>query len=195
MSNKEILNFYDLSYGELISFFNEKGFENYRIKQGLNWVYGKDVINAEKMKNLPSQLKEELLKSFSFELTRCSQVLKSEDGSSKYIFRALDGIEFESVLIPEKDKLTLCISTQAGCKMKCAFCFTGKQGLKRNLLVHEIISQYIYVRRKCGEGITNIVFMGMGEPLDNYDNLKKSVENLISEQMLSFSARCITVAN
>ena len=178
MDKKIKINFYDFSPQDLELIFSEKGFERYRVRQISNWVYGKDVLNAEKMKNLPADIKDELTNCYAFNLPDCTEVLESEDGSSKFIFTAPDGVQFESVLIPDGKKLTLCISTQAGCRMKCDFCFTGKGGLRRSLEVHEITGQYIAARRRCENLITNIVYMGMGEPFDNMKKLKKSVEIL-----------------
>lgn len=194
MDKKRKINFYDLTPKDLELSFIEKGFERYRVKQVSNWVYGKDVLNSEKMKNLPAEVKDELANCYEFGLPRRDEVLESDDGSSKFVFTAPDGVQFESVLIPDGKKLTLCISTQAGCRMKCGFCFTGRQGLKRNLAVHEITAQYIIARRRCGNTITNVVYMGMGEPFDNTEMLKKSLEILTSPQMLFFSPRRITVS-
>lgn len=194
MTGEKRMNFYDLTPAELESIFKRKAYENYRLKQIFNWVYGRDVINAEKMKNLPQSIRDEITEIFTFEIPKIVKVMNSSDGSSKYIFKALDETAFESVLIPDGKKLTLCISTQAGCRMNCSFCYTGKQGLKRNLATSEIVSQYILVRRIAEQQITNIVFMGMGEPFDNIMNLKKAIDILTSPYTLSFSPRRITVS-
>ena len=120
----------------------------------------------------------------------------SEDGTQKYLFKLMDEHYIESVLIPEKDHFTLCISSQAGCAMGCLFCLTAKQGLKRNLTPSEIIDQVIQVRKSMNDPdlMTNIVLMGMGEPLANYDAVVKAIGNLIGEDGMNFSHRKVTLS-
>jgi 23S rRNA (adenine2503-C2)-methyltransferase len=120
----------------------------------------------------------------------------SRDGTRKYLFRLPDGNFIESVLIPERGHFTLCISSQAGCAMGCRFCLTGKQGLKRNLSPSEIVEQVIRVKRSMEEPdrLTNVVLMGMGEPLANYDGVLKALENLIHADGMDFSHRRVTLS-
>lgn len=123
-------------------------------------------------------------------------VLRSEDGTVKYLWTLEDGLTVESVLIPDGDRLTLCISSQVGCAMACTFCLTGDLGLKRNLKVSEIANQPLQVGRQLEEGkrITNLVLMGMGEPLHNFENLVTALEICLDEDAMNFSHRRITVS-
>jgi 23S rRNA (adenine2503-C2)-methyltransferase len=120
----------------------------------------------------------------------------STDGTQKYLFKLWDGHFIESVLIPERDHYTLCISSQAGCAMGCRFCLTARQGLKRDLTPSEIVEQVVQVKRSVSnpDRLTNVVFMGMGEPLANYEAVKKAVKNLMDEEGMNFSRRRVTLS-
>jgi 23S rRNA (adenine2503-C2)-methyltransferase len=124
------------------------------------------------------------------------QVEKSEDGTQKFLFELEDGNRIESVLIPEKKRLTLCLSTQAGCAMGCRFCLTGKMGLKRSLTTAEILNQILAVRETLPDNmsITNIVLMGMGEPLANYENILKAIGLMTHPEAFKFSSRRVTLS-
>ena len=198
-----------LSLQEIEGLVESLGEKPYRARQIYEWVFQKDVSGIGEMTNLSFSLRNRL-SELAF-LTRLSIADKrtSSDGTSKYLFILEDGNSIESVLIPDEDRLTLCISTQVGCKLNCTFCLTGKGGFIRNLSHYEIIEQILSVQReirpplspllaKEGNGvvgdITNVVLMGMGEPLDNYDAVIKSIKTMISPHGLKIPARRITLS-
>ncbi len=172
------------------------GLEAYRGRQIRHWLLKRLASSFDDMTDIRKPLRLLLKEKANIELLEKIKVLVSEDGTEKYLFRLPDGILIESVLIHEKDHSTLCISSQAGCSMGCRFCLTAKQGLKRNLTSSEIIEQVIQVKRciKEPERLTNIVLMGMGEPLANYSSVLKAVGNLISPDGMNFSHRKITLS-
>ena len=172
------------------------GLEAYRGRQVRHWLLGKLAGSFDEMTDLPKSLRILLDKESNINHLENVKKLVSKDGTRKYLFKLFDDNLVESVLIPERDHLTLCISSQAGCAMDCRFCLTAKQGLIRNLTPAEIIEQVIYVKRSLDTSnhLTNIVFMGMGEPLANYDAVIKAVGNLVSEDGMNFSHRKITIS-
>jgi 23S rRNA (adenine2503-C2)-methyltransferase len=186
----------DLDASEMEVWAAEQGLESYRARQIRQWLLGKKVSSFQEMTNLPKSLRDRL--EDTADITPLEQVrsFTSEDGTRKLLFRLRDHLLIESVLIPERDHLTLCVSSQAGCAMNCRFCLTGKQGLKRNLTASEIIEQVIQVKRELDrpEALTNIVFMGMGEPLANYNAVLKAVNNLIREDGINLSHRKVTLS-
>ena len=182
-----------MNHGELNEYLKGMGYEPYRVNQVLDWVYNKKINNIEEMTNLSKKLREDLQKEFYISSLILLQDLVSRDGTRKYLFELEDGLKIESVLIPDDKRLTLCVSTQAGCKFNCAFCYTGKIGFIRNLTSGEIINQIINVSQR-DKRITNIVFMGMGEPLDNYKNVIKAVRIISSPWGLRISAGKITLS-
>jgi len=191
-----IINIKDLSIDELYSFIKKQAEPEYRADQIMNWLYKRDASSFCEMTNITKTFRTKLYDNALLHKFKSFQSLKSSDGVTKYRIELLDGNFIETVLIPEKNKSTICISTQVGCKFGCKICRTGQMGFKRNLTSGEIIEQIITVRRDQGKHskITNIVFMGMGEPLDNFDNLKKSLEIIIYKKALDFSPRYITVS-
>jgi len=172
------------------------GLEPYRGRQIRHWLLARLVESCDEMRNLPKTIRS-LVREKAF-LSSLEEVdrLTSQDGTRKHLFRLGDGHLIESVLIPERDHMTLCISSQVGCAMGCRFCLTGKQGFKRNLTASEIIEQVIRVKRSLLEPdrLTNIVFMGMGEPLANYHAVIKALSNLIADDGMNFSHRKITLS-
>ena len=172
------------------------GLEAYRGRQIRHWLLGKLAGSFDEMTDLPKSLRALLDKESNINHLENLKVLVSEDGTRKYLFKLFDSHLIESVLIPEKDHLTLCISSQAGCAMDCRFCLTARQGLIRDLTPAEIIEQVIYVKRSIDtpDHLSNIVFMGMGEPLANYDAVIKAIGNLVSEDGMNFSHRKITLS-
>jgi 23S rRNA (adenine2503-C2)-methyltransferase len=168
----------------------------YRIEQILTWIYHRRARDVAAMTDLPRTLRGELAAAFTLPRLDPERVSRSADGTRKLLFRLADGLAIESVLIPEPRRLTLCISSQAGCAMGCTFCATARLGLQRHLVPHEIIGQVMAAERllDIGESITNVVFMGMGEPLHNYDNVVAALEILSSPWGLAISARRITVS-
>lgn len=191
-----MVNVKDLTFDELKSFVQELGLEPYRAKQIARWVYKKKVSSFYDMTDLSKEVRELLSKKTRIDLLKLVKVEESKDGTRKYLFELLDGNRIESVFIPERDWNTLCVSTQVGCPVGCRFCLTAKDGFTRNLTAGEIVDQYIQVQRDVGEDrrISNVVFMGMGEPLLNFDNVKKAVEIMTHRDMLDLSTRKITVS-
>ena len=174
----------------------EEGLEPYRGRQVRHWLFQKLVLSPDEMTNIPKPLRALLAEKAGLAHLKMVKKQVSQDGTQKYLFQLLDGHFIESVLIPERDHSTLCISSQAGCAMGCFFCLTGQHGLKRDLSPAEIVDQAVQVKRSM-EGpdrLTNIVLMGMGEPLANYDNVVKAAGNLIAEDGMNFSTRKITLS-
>ena len=172
------------------------GLEPYRARQLRQWLFKGLVSSFEEMTNLPKRLRADLTGKASLSVLEEVRVEVSRDGTRKYLFKIADGHLIESVLIPEGGHFTLCVSSQAGCAMDCRFCLTARQGLKRNLSASEIVDQVIQVRKAMDspDRLTNIVFMGMGEPLANYEAVVKAIRNLISPEGMNFSHRKITLS-
>ena len=183
---------------------------SFRAKQVYNWIYKKYVNSFDDMKNLPKDLKENLKENYAIDILQIVKKEKSSDGSIKYLFRLHDGHTVEAVLllmkkkkinedgsIERSEKFTVCISTQVGCKVGCTFCLTAKGGFVRNLSVGEIVNQIVEVKKdnEIPENKSlNIVYMGMGEPLDNYKNFVHSVKVFSEDEGLAISRRRQTVS-
>ncbi len=190
--NRHILN---LSPQELINYFSKQREKKYRSKQVCNWIYKKQEIDFQKMSTIPAGLQDRLDIDLNNFLPKIVKKTNSKDGTAKYLLELQDSEKIEMVLIPFKEKNTLCVSTQVGCRWNCSFCATGKMGFIRNLEVYEIISQIFLAKKELAdEKLTNIVFMGMGEPLDNFDNLIKSVEIMHNEDCFRISPRRVTIS-
>lgn len=185
-----------LSASETENWAVKQGLEAYRGRQVRHWLLGKLAASFDEMTNLPKSLRTLLAAKANISHLEPIKIQSSKDGTRKYLFKLHDGHLIETVLIPERDHFTLCISSQAGCAMNCRFCLTAKQGLKRGLTAPEIIEQVIKVKKSMDDPVrlTNIVFMGMGEPLDNYAEVVKAVKNLVSEDGLNFSHRKVTLS-
>lgn len=181
---------------ELIEEIVSLGERSFRAVQIRDWLFKKRVGSFEEMGNLPKGLRALLRDYFVFRTLRFKRLAKSLDGTTKYLFELMDGQTIETVLIPEKDHMTLCVSSQVGCAMGCIFCLTGKGGFRRNLTCAEIVDQVLEVKRLADKRppITNIVFMGMGEPLLNLEEVIKAIKILIDPDGLSFSHRRVTVS-
>ena len=183
---------------------------SFRAKQIYQWIYKKYVDSFDEMKNLPKELKEELNNNYYINPLEVINTEESRDGSKKYLFKMRDGNTVESVLLPMKKeemdedgnlihhaKYTICISSQVGCKIGCAFCLTGKNGFMRNLTPGEIVSQVLMIKKLnniAENRRVNIVYMGMGEPLDNLKNVVKSVKIFSDIDGLSISPRRQTIS-
>ncbi len=182
--------------GDLTAHFRARGEPTYRVSQVEEWIFGKLAPGFDLMTNLPMGERQGLSEAFSLREAEMATVVRSSDGTAKHLWRLADGELVESVLIPGEDRLTLCISSQAGCGMGCTFCATGFGGLRRNLTVGEITSQYRASQRWAStEGygrIRNVVFMGMGEPLANRKALFPALTLL--NQGYGLGARRITVS-
>jgi len=188
-------NFFDMTLKELEDLVESLGIKSYRARQIFKWVYQSDLADFALMANLPKGLRVTLKNMFHFGLPEIRETRTSEDGSVKFMFATSDNHLIESVFMPEDDRSTLCVSTQIGCKMSCAFCVTSKIGFVRDLTAAEIVGQVIAVRNYMGRSrITNIVLMGMGEPLDNIDNVLTAIEILEEPLGLKISHRRLTIS-
>jgi len=188
--NKADLKNYTLD--ELESFIAGCGKERYRAKQIFKWLYQKDAVNFGEMTNLSREFRKQLEESAGISSLVPETVEVSRDGTRKYLFRLADNNAIESVLIPEEDRSTLCISSQVGCAMACEFCLTGTFRLARNLTTAEIVNQVCAVKKEVE--LRNIVFMGMGEPLANLDNVVRALRIITAPDGLQFSTRRVTVS-
>jgi 23S rRNA (adenine2503-C2)-methyltransferase len=187
--------FFDFTPEQVTSQLQDAGVQAFRSSQIYRWVFTQGVTDFAQMTNLSQQLRDDLAQRYSLDLPQIIQQRTSTDGTRKFLLGLSDGATIEMVLIPAGEKHTLCVSSQVGCARNCQFCATATLGLKRNLKPHEILGQIYLAMQQLGEKrLTNLVFMGMGEPLDNYDNLLLAIGNLQHEKMFSFSPRRITVS-
>jgi 23S rRNA (adenine2503-C2)-methyltransferase len=194
--SSEKIDLKNLSPSELNEFLESFGKERYRSIQILRWLYQKDAQSFDEMTNLSKRFRQELSQvSFISNLLPLHMEL-AKDGTKKFLFQLEDGNRIESVLIPDKTRLTLCLSTQVGCALGCRFCLTGKIGWKRDLTTSEILNQILAVGKTLPErkSITNIVLMGMGEPLANYDNTLRAIHLMHHPDAFKFSSRRITLS-
>lgn len=189
MNKVDIKNF---TLEELEAFLQGLGKEKYRARQIFKWIYQKNVNDFEEMTNLSKELRG-FLSEQAFSSSLVPHLKESSpDGTTKYLFMLEDGASVESVLIPDEGRNTLCVSSQVGCALGCRFCLTGSFGLERNLTSAEIVNQVCAV--KSTQEIRNIVFMGMGDPLANLDNVVRALNNIISADGLQFSNRRVTIS-
>ena len=182
----------NLSLPMLEQFLQGQGKERYRALQLFKWLYQQDATSFEEMTNISKTLRAELDRTAFISNLKPEAVEVGGDGTRKYLFRLSDGNAVESVLIPDEDHNTLCISSQAGCAMACAFCLTGTFSLARNLTTAEIVNQIMVVRRDVE--VRNIVMMGMGEPLHNLDNVIPALQIMLDGNGLQISNRRLTVS-
>ncbi len=182
-----------LNRQELRKYMESLGHEPFRADQILKWVYKKFTTDFSSMSDVPKKLREELPKLLSVHCLEPLGRVPAPD-AVKYMFRTRDGHLVETVLIKERDHLTLCVSSQVGCAVGCTFCATAVDGLRRNLEAHEILDQFLQVQKDTSERIRNVVFMGMGEPLANYENVKRASEVMVSPWGLDLSKRRITIS-
>ena len=168
------------------------GMPKYSGKQIADWIYGKKVKSIGEMTNLPKAFRERLSAEYEVGATGYSHVSVSKDGTKKYLFPVEGGGAVETVMIPDGERCTLCVSSQNGCKMNCSFCMTGRGGFRGNLSAADIISQYLSVDES--DALTNTVFMGMGEPLDNYGEVMRAIEILTADWGFAWSPKRITVS-
>ena len=168
------------------------GMHRFTAKQIASWIYGHRVNSIDEMTNLSRNNRDNLSSLYDVGYYAPAEDMRSVDGTVKYLFETGQGSSVESVYIPDKERFTLCVSSQVGCKMNCHFCMTGKQGFRRSLTSHEIINQIVSVPDS--EMLTNIVFMGMGEPFDNMDELLKVLRILTEPWGFAWSPKRITVS-
>jgi len=177
---------------ELAALAIELGMPKFTGKQMAEWLYQKDISSIEEMTNLSKKARELLSDKYEFGLINSTKVQESVDGTKKYLFPTAQAKFIETAMIPDDDRKTVCVSSQVGCKMGCLFCMTGKQGFQGQLTAGEIVNQIRNIPE--WHEITNIVYMGMGEPFDNLDEVLKSLEILTSEWGFAMSPRRITVS-
>lgn len=170
------------------------GEERYRAQQIMDWVYGKAVYSFQAMANLPASLRERLGQCSRITLPAVITVQVASDGTRKYLLRLADAECVEAVTIPEGDRITACLSSQVGCAMGCAFCATGLSGLARNLQADEMVGQLLALQQHLGTKVTNVVMMGMGEPLANYGHVIEALVLMNHPQALGIGARRFTIS-
>jgi 23S rRNA (adenine2503-C2)-methyltransferase len=183
---------YGKTLGELITVTKRLGLPAFAAKQIADWLYRKEIDSIDGMTNLSWRARELLSADYIYGLSAPESSSSSTDGTKKYLYKVLNDKYIETAYIPDNERATICVSSQAGCKMACIFCMTGKQGFQGNLSCNEILNQF----RSLPEfnTLTNIVYMGMGEPLDNINELLKSLEILTSDWGYGWSPTRITVS-
>jgi 23S rRNA (adenine2503-C2)-methyltransferase len=183
-------------FGQTLSQLTEivlaEGLPKFTAKQIADWLYKKDIVSIEQMTNLSLKVREQLSEKYVFGLSSPTKVTESTDGTKKYLFTVGPMKFVEAAYIPDADRATLCVSSQVGCKMGCLFCMTGKQGFQGNLSAGEIVNQLRSIPE--WHNISNIVYMGMGEPFDNLENVLSSLDILTTDWGMAMSPRRITVS-
>ena len=186
---------FDMNLAEWRDFVQEDlKLPRYTADQICQWVYQKKVFDFRAMTNLSKALRERLPQLVDVALPRLAQRQVSQDGTRKYLWRLADGQYIESVLMDHGNRYTACISSQVGCPLRCTFCATGQQGFTRNLTAGEIVAHFTAMEADLGADINNVVFMGMGEPLLNYDNVIRAVRMLLEPKMRGLSVRHVTIS-
>ena len=190
----ELTDLRTLTHGQLSDTLKELGQPAFRVKQIESWIWEKGARSFDEMTNLPKSLREQLTQQFTLGGVKEAAKQVSEDGSRKYLLRYGDGTAVECVGMPTGNKLAVCVSSQAGCAMGCAFCATGAAGLTRSLTANEIYDQVMHVRNDFGERVTSVVLMGQGEPFMNYDASLAAMRKMNDPDGLGIGARHITVS-
>jgi 23S rRNA (adenine2503-C2)-methyltransferase len=184
----------DMSREELADWFTSIGQPAFRAEQVLQWVWQKQVYTFAAMSNLPAPCRDALDEQFAIFTSRVVSEQRADDDTLKLLLELHDAEQIETVLIPAGDRQTVCLSTQVGCAMRCGFCASGLGGLSRNLRADEILQQVLYLQRVAGRAVTNVVFMGIGEPLANYDATLRAVRTMIDPKRGGLSARKVTIS-
>lgn len=179
---------------ELQKIVEDYGEKKYRAEQIFNWIYKENVTSFDDMVNLPLALREKLKQDYDLHIFKIITKQESKDGTKKYLFDVLDGNAIESVLMEYKHGYTICVSSQIGCKMGCKFCASTGVKFARSLEAGEIVEQLQAVERDTGIKISNVVFMGIGEPLDNFDNVLKAVSLINNQKGINIGARHISIS-
>lgn len=189
-------NLKDMTLDEIETFISDLGKEKYRARQVMKWLYRSGATSFDEMTNLSKDFRTRLIAISRISTLEIKEIQTSQDTTKKVLFKLEDGNFIESVLIPGKNHWTLCVSLQVGCKMGCRFCLTGSHGFKRNLLPSEITDQLTMLRFNTPEGgnIKNIVMMGMGEPLENYENVLKAIRIITADAGIGLSKRRVTLS-
>lgn len=183
-----------LNFNEMVKFIESMDEKSFRAGQLYEWIHKKLVNSFDNMTNIPKELRAKLAKDCTIDSTHIVEVQKSADGTRKYLMQLFDDNTVESVLMKYKHGNSVCISTQAGCRMGCKFCASTVGGLNRNLNPSEMLGQIYNIQRAIGERVSNVILMGIGEPLDNYDNVVKFIKMLSDENGLNISQRNITLS-
>ncbi len=170
------------------------GEKKYRAEQIFHWIYKENVTNFDEMTNLPEALREKLKENFDLHVFKIIRKQESKDGTKKYLFDVLDNNAIESVLMEYKHGKTICVSSQVGCKMGCKFCASTGVKFARSLEAGEIVEQLLAIERDENVHISNLVFMGIGEPLDNFDNVMKAIKLLNNPKGINMGARHISIS-
>lgn len=197
-----LINLLGMTKDSMVSAFGDLGYPKWRVNQIWGWIYQKNVFSFDEMSDLPQDMRDFLKTHFSLNRPDILEHKISSDGTEKLAISMEDHEVVEMVLIPEGERNTLCVSSQVGCLVKCTFCFTGTQKFSRNLEAHEIVGQVLlarYILKDSGHSnhkrsLTNIVMMGMGEPLHNYSHVSKALKILMDPKGLAFSKRRITLS-
>lgn len=187
-------NIKDYNLEDLKNLFIEMDEKSFRAEQVFKWIYVENVNSFSEMTNLSKDLREKLDKQFTFNNFNIIKKLEAKDGTKKYLFDILDGNAIETVLMEYKHGFSICVSSQVGCKMGCKFCASTGIPYIRNLTSGEIVEQILAVERDASVKISNIVFMGIGEPLDNYDNVIKAIRIINNQKGLNIGARHISIS-
>ncbi|MBL4712559.1 MAG: 23S rRNA (adenine(2503)-C(2))-methyltransferase RlmN [Gammaproteobacteria bacterium] len=195
-----MINLLGLDRTGLETYFESIGEKKFRASQVMKWIHQLGIVDFQMMNNLSKNLRNQLEQTSCVENIEVAEDLISKDGTRKWLLRLPDGNHIEAVFIPEKERGTLCVSSQVGCALDCSFCSTGRQGFNRNLTTAEIISQVwlasklLEDEKKPGRKITNVVMMGMGEPLLNFDNVVSAVRIMMDDFAYGLSKRRVTVS-
>lgn len=185
----------DLTLPQLEAEFEKLGEKPFRARQVYEWVWKKGVADFEAMSNLAAPLRERLKQEAALNpLSPFRAQVSKRDGTSKFLFRCADGELIEAVFLPHEGRNTACLSTQVGCAMACAFCATGDSGFSRHLSAGEIVGQVLSIEKETGQPLRNLVYMGMGEPLHNYEAVRDSLHILLAPQGRHWGPRHITVS-
>lgn len=188
----------NISYEELESFLLSINEKKFRVQQIWGWLWQKGAGSFDEMTNVSQATRAQMAEHFTFHRAEIAQEAHSRDKSAKFAFRMHDDKLVEGVLIPSGDRVTACISSQVGCPLHCTFCATGTMGFIRNLHYSEIVDEYVLMNRRAqelyGNGITNIVFMGMGEPLLNFDNVMTAIDKITAKDGFGMSPTRITLS-
>lgn len=194
LSVANVINLKSFTFQELTELVKRLKWEDYRVKQIFSWIWQKGITDINLMTNLAKPKRQRLQQDYYISALKLLEKKTARDDAQKFLFALEDNYNIESVFIPESARKTVCVSTQVGCALKCNICYTGKMGFTRNLKFHEIADQVLQVQLLTGERISNVVFMGMGEPFLNYAECLKAIETINSDFGLNIGARRITVS-
>ncbi|HAZ12057.1 MAG: 23S rRNA (adenine(2503)-C(2))-methyltransferase [Bdellovibrionales bacterium GWA2_49_15] len=186
--------FFQTTFDELAVEFKQNGFPLYAAEQVYSWIYKHFILDVTAWTNVSKAVKAYLQENYSFDLPKVLWHGQSVDGTRKFLFGLQDGQSIETVLIPARERLTLCVSSQVGCAIGCRFCHTGTMGLKRNLEAWEVVGQLMAVAIMFNVKVTNVVYMGQGEPLHNFENMKQATLILMTHKGLALGQRKITLS-